>query len=371
VFAAYMNAISGSEAAALKLGKKTEQLLAEAAQLTKQLDRYAYGPPTIRFTDQDVDQARAAGVLIELDGAAPIIVDRAVYRELAKAAITRAVEELRAKAAGRAKEKNRSARRAAGEPADPEAEARREHNRRLRELAEQAHGANLDLWTSLANGLAAVDPALSMDLAKFFTYGLLGADRNRSPYGQSGERVAHLAAYGIRLVIEELRKDVTKTRKDGSRGALRIDYGSHNDPQHAITWLWKFVDAARSPAELLGRCLVVVCAEQHANRLVVPGSQRGYRLRWESHDDIAAKALAKLAAPHLPASLKQLEKAIEQAEREQRNAERRARKKDADTRRQRGLRTPRTCGEKGGDSRWTEVLATTLLLFLVVMVIRR
>jgi hypothetical protein len=41
--------------------------------------------------------------------------------------------------------------------------------------------------------------------------------------------------------IDELRTDVTKTRKDGSRGRLRIDYGEHRDPQAALTWLWKFV----------------------------------------------------------------------------------------------------------------------------------
>jgi ParB/RepB/Spo0J family partition protein len=329
-FAAYMNAISANEAAALKLGKKTEQLLGEAAQLGKQLDRYAYGPPTIRFGEQDVDQARAAGVLIELGGAAPIIVDRAVYRELAKAAIKRAVEELRAKAADRAEEKTNSARRSAGEPADPATEVKREHNRRVRELAEQAHGANLDLWASLANGLAAVDPASNMDVARFFTYALLGPDRERSPYEQARERVARLAACGIRLVVAELRTDVTTTRKDGPRGALRIDYGPHNDPQHAIKWLWNFIDAARTPAELFGRCLVVVCAEQHACRLVVPASQRGHRLRWDSHNGIAAKALAKLATPHMPGSLKQLEKAIEQAERERDVAERRGRKSRSD-----------------------------------------
>ena len=31
-------------------------------------------------------------------------------------------------------------------------------------------------------------------------------------------------------MIDELRADVTKTRKDGSRGRLRIDYGDHRDP---------------------------------------------------------------------------------------------------------------------------------------------
>jgi hypothetical protein len=45
----------------------------------------------------------------------------------------------------------------------------------------------------------------------------------------------------MRLVVDDLRADVTKTRKDGSRGRLRIDYGDHRDPQAAIAWLWKFI----------------------------------------------------------------------------------------------------------------------------------
>ena len=64
----------------LRLGKKTEALLDEAATLHKQLDRYAYGAPSVRFTESDVDQARAAGVLVEFENARPIIVDRSLYR---------------------------------------------------------------------------------------------------------------------------------------------------------------------------------------------------------------------------------------------------------------------------------------------------
>ena len=45
----------------------------------------------------------------------------------------------------------------------------------------------------------------------------------------------------MRLVVGDLRTDVTKTRKDGSRGRLRIDYGDHRDPQAAVAWLWKFI----------------------------------------------------------------------------------------------------------------------------------
>jgi hypothetical protein len=72
-------------------------------------------------------------------------------------------------------------------------------------------------------------------------YALLGADYDKSPYTQTGERIARLAAGGIRLVVGDLRADATKTRKDGSRGRMRIDYGDHRDPQPAIAWLWKFV----------------------------------------------------------------------------------------------------------------------------------
>jgi hypothetical protein len=113
-----------------------------------------------------------------------------------------------------------------------------------------------------------------MNVARFFVYALLGADHDRSPYTQTGERIARIAAGGNRLAVDELRTDITKTRKDGTRGRLRIDYGEHRDPQAAIAWLWKFIDGATTAGELYGRALVVIAAEQHASRLVVPSSQR-------------------------------------------------------------------------------------------------
>ena len=114
-------------------------------------------------------------------------------------------------------------------------------------------------------------------------------------------------------MIDELRSDVTKTRKDGSRGRLKIDYGDHRDPQAAIAWLWRFLDGATSAGELYGRALVIIAAEQYASRLVVPSGQRMPATRWSSHKDIAAKALKKLAGPHLPATLSGLERAVKRA----------------------------------------------------------
>jgi hypothetical protein len=67
------------------------RLLEEATRLHRQIDRYSYGLPPIRFSEQGVDQARAGGVLIEFEHGRPIIVDRSLYRELAKTAIERTV----------------------------------------------------------------------------------------------------------------------------------------------------------------------------------------------------------------------------------------------------------------------------------------
>lgn len=154
-------------------------------------------------------------------------------------------------------------------------------------------------------------------------FALLGADYNGSPYSQTGERIARLAVSGIRLVIDEFRTDVTKTRKDGSRGRLRIDYGDRNQPDKPIAWLLRFIDGAKTAGDLFcGRALVVITAEQYASRLVVPTSQRTHPTCWGSHKDLAAKALKKLATPHLPASLKQLQSAVQTAHREYTSTER-------------------------------------------------
>ena len=177
VWAAFLNGAPRYSIEDLKLGKKTEALYAEAEKLHKQINQYAYGPPEIRFTAADVDQARAAGVLIELEHGSPIITDRALYRELVKGAVKRTVEDLRAKSTAAAEQK-RKAGRSAKAPVDPMTAAKRDRDAQLRQLADQAHGANLDLGASLLNGLSAVDPA-DMDVARFF---VLCGRRHRTNY---------------------------------------------------------------------------------------------------------------------------------------------------------------------------------------------
>jgi hypothetical protein len=87
-----------------------------------------------------------------------------VYRELVKGAIKRTHDELETKAAAAAQEKK--AARSSKTPADPLTAAKRDRDAQLRELTDQAHGANLDLGVALMNGLAAVDPD-DIDVARF------------------------------------------------------------------------------------------------------------------------------------------------------------------------------------------------------------
>jgi hypothetical protein len=67
---------------------------------------------------------------------------------------------------------------------------------------------------------------------------------------------------------------------------------------------------------------VVIAAEQYATRLVVPASQRMPGTRWSSHKDLAAKALCKLAGPHVPVSLNKLKQAVKRAHTAHEKAER-------------------------------------------------
>ena len=164
-FAAYLHSAGAHEIAELRLGKKTEELHAQAEKLHRQLDRYAYGLPPVRFTDADIDQARTAGVLIEFERGRAIIVDRSLYRELVKAAIKRTHDELEAKAAATAKETKTA--RSTKQPTDPVTVAKRERDCQQRELTDQAHGANSDLGVSLMHNLAAVSPD-DIDVARFF-----------------------------------------------------------------------------------------------------------------------------------------------------------------------------------------------------------
>ncbi len=255
----------------------------------------------MRFSEADVDQARAAGVLLELPGhrAAPSICDRALYRELCKQALVRGVDELRARVEAKSKQQRSTRERTPREALDVE------HRAQLRELARQAHGVNLDLGRALLNDLATVAPD-DIDVARFFAYGLLGPETS-SYLGTSDHVARTIAANGLRLVLDEHRTTQTPRLKSGKPGKTKVSYG---EPDAACKWLWRFVDGAKSAGELYGRTLVVFAAQHYASQLVLPTSQRRGSVLPRSHNDTARKAFERVTSKVLPGSYRQLQRAL-------------------------------------------------------------
>jgi ParB/RepB/Spo0J family partition protein len=321
VFAAPLGEVPLKATEVLPDDEPTQALIAEAGDLHKQLHRFSYNGPHIRFTEAEIDRARAAGVLLEYGEEQPLVTDLAMYQDLCRTAIAAGVQDLKQQAEERTEEEQ-SAVETPGEKDKPARDDERttlekKHRAEMRQIAATAHGANLALGDSLRAGLTTVDPD-DMDVARFFVYGLLGQD---NPNGWARDTVeSAIALRGIRFVIGDFREDKTKERKDGSRGALRIAYGDGDKHENQSHWLWKYLDGARSAGELYGRALVVIAAEQYASRLVVPSSQQTKPLTWPSRKDTALKALKKLAGPHIAPTLKALEKAITDAGKEYREA---------------------------------------------------
>ena len=160
VFAAHLGVAStATTIAALRLGKKAEAAYERAGELTRALDRYAYYVD-VRFDDERRrpgprrrrgDRVRALGA----DHRRPLAVPRA-----GQGGDHPHRDELEAKVAAREQERKaaRQSQKTSGAPADPAAEAEREHRSRMRELSDQAHGVNLDVGAGLLNGLSTVDP---------------------------------------------------------------------------------------------------------------------------------------------------------------------------------------------------------------------
>jgi ParB/RepB/Spo0J family partition protein len=305
VFAEYLGTLQAHAVGELRLGKKTDAALVEAEALHRKLDAHAYGPPSIRFAESDIDQARAAGVLIEFEHGTPIITDRPLYRELAKQAINRTVQELRA--AKDASDTDRSKRRAQGKDArSPQQQLDAEHRAAVRQFAARAHGTNLDLGAALIQNLAVVNPE-DMDVARFFAYGLLGGD-DLDFRGDRPHTIATIAANGIRLVIDEHRTTTTPRLKSGGLGKTKVAYGETED---AAAWLWKFIEGAKSAGELYGRTLVVFASQHYANQLVLAASKRRHSALPASHKSTARKAFERITKSVLPTSHAQLQRAIE------------------------------------------------------------
>lgn len=316
LFVAFLSRAGSRELAELRLGKKAQAAYEQLRELSKELDRYSYGPPEVHFGELEVDQARAARVLIEFNGEAPLITDRALYRELAKQAIARTLEEAQAAKAAREAEKAKRQRKGKAQ-STPEQTLAAEHRASVREFTRRAHNVNLDLGAHLRQKLATVDPG-EINVARFFAYGLLGSEHG-SYAARRDPAVQVIAANGIRLVFDAHRKTTTPILKTGKRGKTKVAYG---ETQEAVKWLWGFIDAAKTAGELYGRTLTVYACEHYAQQLVLAKSQRRSSVLPESHKDQARKAFLALTKDLLPGTHVQLARAIAREAKEHEQRER-------------------------------------------------
>ena len=77
-----------------------------------------------------------------------------------------------------------------------------------------------------------------------------------------------------------------------------------------MKWLWRFVDGAKTAGEIYGRVLVVFAAQHYATQLVLPASKRRPSALPASRKDAARKAFERIVKTVLPASHKQLQRAL-------------------------------------------------------------
>lgn len=308
-YAARFASVVRADVEALRLGKKA----ATSWQAAEELHNVLYKPtsswqstPTfaVDFAEIERDQAAVVGALLQLGGAdadrpVRVILDRSLHRDLARQAIERRLEELRAEERQRAEDRIER-KRLNMTPIDATVS---KHRATVRDLTRQAHGTNLDLWKKLLEDLAVVTPD-DMNVARFYVYGLLGSYDSRGV-----ELLRPLAATGIRLVVEQLREETTPRRAGGTRGVPKITYSTLEE---ATNYLRRYVDGARSAGELFGRGLVVFAAQHYACQLVLSRHARGHEVV-ASFDSRAQTAFAALTRGAEPPALRQLKRAVSRA----------------------------------------------------------
>jgi len=275
-------------------------------------DRWGYREPwaMLRFDEDDLDAARAFGCLLELapdhDGWQPgpsrflcdagWVADRVAGKlDLIEAEHARQAEAREAE--GRDAQRGRlGADGVDADHADPEQLARVEQDRRREQRdAEHAHrvalrGAHLDLGRALTEAFAR--PELSMDAARVLAHLAVHRDPGL------------LAARGLRYLHPALQHDDIKTLASGET-RTKITYATaERCQQHLLAWL----ERAETSEELLGRVLHTLLAAHLADEHVVAKTHRThYTLpagRGAHHEPLSA-LLDRLAAPHLPALLRE------------------------------------------------------------------
>jgi ParB/RepB/Spo0J family partition protein len=267
-----------------------------------------------RFGEQELDRARAAGVLYtdNDDGYgyhSAVICDTELVRELTVAVLERDVERRQRRLAEDRKAQGKP------EPGTHEADRvkaeRKAERERERELAVRARGANLDLGRKLLDQLAELE--FSKDLAELLAYSIL----SRPVEGYWTEQaaggvysVAELAARGLRYVLPDWQEE--QQLKNGTTKVIYLGAGGlQNDRRDELeSRFWAWFEAAKTADQITGRLVVALAAAHWAVDECVPRSQRARCSIYAGTNERALKALERISRRAVPTSLKRLRKEI-------------------------------------------------------------
>jgi ParB/RepB/Spo0J family partition protein len=270
-----------------------------------------------RFGEQELDRARAAGVLYtdNDDGygyRSAVICDTELVRELTVAVLERDYKSRQRRVA--------EDRTAQGKPVPGSEEAerlkaeRKAERERERELAVRVRGANLDLGRRLIEQLAELE--FSKDLAELLAYSIL----SRPVEGYWTEQAAggvytvgQLAARGLRYVLADWQEEQRL-----KNGTIKVLYaggkGQQDERRNDLERrFWAWFESARTAEQIAGRLVVALAAAHWALDDCVPRSQRGWCSIYGGKDDRALKALERISRRAVPASLKRVRKEISDA----------------------------------------------------------
>jgi ParB/RepB/Spo0J family partition protein len=246
-----------------------EQVIADAEKRSKLLEvlmevkPHLVGTPShIRLGQLEIDAARAAGCLIEIEvdrggwsSTAMFITDRELAGDLAEQHLERAVKE-----AQEVEERRLQAARKAGKPTtkDEEQEARAKAGKKAKAAKASAERFNEEVGRKLIERRGA-SGRKEHGLNRFKALAaLLLADHDG------------LAAAGIRLVLPQLRQVEHKTLKSGAKRE-KINYA---DRTTCNEYLWNRIEEARTLDEGIELLTEAIIAGELANDAAIAQSHR-------------------------------------------------------------------------------------------------
>ena len=168
-----------------------------------------------------------------------------------------------------------------------------------RELQPRAHAANLDLGRALMTKLAV--KKLTREHALFFAYETLG---HENAYPRASENSARRVAECAARVMEEWITVQTSTLKSGQTRSKIL----YLDGEAAERRMWAYIKGATTPEEILQRVLHMHAAAAVFRRQCGPNGREPHPQSPEN--PTAARALAKLLKPLVPASVKRIDRQL-------------------------------------------------------------